>query len=100
MAFVLGKLSLGVSPLGESKEMLLKVYSEPKLAPNVFDVSSMIINWGFSRTGCCLSNIPSDWPKRVTEVHNNITYLYNCPGENVFNHKSLKKILKVDDMKS
>ena len=70
--------------------MLLKIYRESNLAPNVFYILGVSMNSGFSKTGCCLSNAPCDWPQRVTEVQDSITYLHNCPGENDSNHRSLR----------
>lgn len=51
------------------------------------------MNLGFSRTGCCPCNAPCDWSERVSEVHENITYLHNCPKGNDFNHKSQGEML-------
>ena len=93
MAVELGKLSPEGSPLGEPEGALLKICSGSDLAHNVFDVSGVTMNSGFSRTGCCLSNAPCDCPERVIEVHCNITNLHNCSGENDFYHKSLEEVL-------
>lgn len=90
MAIALGKLSPDDTPLGKPKGMLLKIQSGSGLASKVFDVSGVTMNSGFSRRGCCLSNAPCDWLERVTEVHDYITNLHNCPKENDSNHKSLK----------
>lgn len=51
------------------------------------------MNLGFSRTRCCLSRSPRDWPERVTDVHDKITDLHNCPGQIDFNHKGLGEML-------
>ena len=80
IAVVLGKLFPDDPPLGKPEGMLLKIYSASNSASKAFDVSSATINSEFSRTGCCLSNAPCDWPERVTEDHDSITNLHNCPG--------------------
>lgn len=68
MAIALGKLSLDDSPLGEPERMLLKIYSGSDSALKVSDISSVTMNSGFSRTGCCLSNTPNDQSERDTVV--------------------------------
>lgn len=40
-----------------------------------------------------LSKASCDCPERVTDVHDDITYLHKCPGENDFNHRNLGEIL-------
>ena len=64
MAIALGKLFLDVSPLAQPEMMLFKIYSGSDLVPKIFDASGVTMNSGFSRTGCCLSNAPCDWPEK------------------------------------
>lgn len=93
MSILLGKLSPDDSPLGEPEGMLLKIYSGSDSALKAFVVSSITLNSGFSRTGCCLSRAPCEESERVTVVQD-ITYLLDCPGENDSNHRSLKSSAK------
>ena len=58
MTVLLGNLSLDDSPLGEPEGMLLKIHSGSESAPQVFDVSGVTRDSGFSRTGRCLSSAP------------------------------------------
>lgn len=95
LSIVLSKFSLDISPLSEPEEMLLKIHIGFELTPNVVGVSGEFDDHKFRilTTGCSLPNTPRDWPERVTAVHDNITNLHTCPGENDFNHKSLGKRL-------
>lgn len=93
MAVALGKLFPDGAPLGGTEGMLSKIYSGSDFSSEVFDVSVVTMNSGFSRIGFCLPKASCDCPERVTEVHDDITYLRNCPGENDFNHRNLVEIL-------
>lgn len=93
MSILLGKLSPDDCPLGEPEGMLLKIYSGSDSALKAFVVSSVTLNSGLSRTGCCLSKAPCEQSERVTVVQD-MTYLHDCPGENDSNHRSLRVMQK------
>lgn len=85
--FTRGKLLPNDSSLGEPEGMLLKINSGSDVVPQVFGVSGVTMNSGFSRRGRCLSNTGLKESQKFMTI---ITNLHNFPGGNDSNPQESK----------